>query len=190
MKTLELIRKTFARQIEQHDCGIACLQSLIRYYGGENTQQKLREQSGTTITGTTLLGLCQTAQNNGFDADGCEADINALIEHGEPVILHLLLEGNLQHYVVCYGIETKQNQIRFVIGDPAKGIVYYTPEELERKWKSKVCLILKPNAAFIKKETIAKQKSQWIKNLIKDDISILGLAAAIGIAIATGRCLI
>lgn len=81
------IHKTFVLQQDQSDCGVACLLSLIRYYGGNQSLEKLRELSGTTRQGTTLLGLYQSANALGFKAEGNEADIPSLIEHGKPVIV-------------------------------------------------------------------------------------------------------
>lgn len=63
------------------------------------------ELSGTTKQGTTLLGLYQAAGQVGFDAKGCETDILSLKEHGSPVILHLVLDGKFEHYMVCYGFK-------------------------------------------------------------------------------------
>ena len=102
MKANNLIKKTFSLQKDLTDCGVGCLQSLVRYYGGDISLETLREKSGTSKTGTTLLGLYQCANAIGFDADGCEADINALIEHGEPVILHVIIDQKYEHYVICY----------------------------------------------------------------------------------------
>ncbi len=118
---IKLIKKTFTLQHDQADCGVACLSSLSKYYGGDISIEKFRELSGTNKQGTTLLGLFQGANKAGFEAKGCEADIQALIGHGEPLILHTHMEGELQHFVVCYGFINKQ----FVIGDPSKGIIYY-----------------------------------------------------------------
>mgnify|MGYP000459927867 CR=1 FL=1 len=123
----KLIIKTHTLQQDQSDCGIACLLSIIQYYGGSNTLEKLRELSGTTKQGTTLLGLYQTANKIGFTAEGNEADLQAIIDHKEPLILHVLIEEKLQHYVICYGY--KDN--KFIIGDPAKGIIELKKEELE-----------------------------------------------------------
>ena len=82
MRSKKLIRKTFTLQKDQTDCGVSCLQSLVRYYGGDISLEILREKSGTSKTGTTMLGLYQCAKEIGFDAEGCEADTDALIEHG------------------------------------------------------------------------------------------------------------
>lgn len=99
------LNKTFVLQHDASDCGVACLLSIIRYYGGSTTLQYLRELSGTTKQGTTLLGLYQAAGQVGFDAKGCETDILSLKEHGSPVILHLVLDGKFEHYMVCYGFK-------------------------------------------------------------------------------------
>jgi len=89
---LKKIKKTFVLQQDLSDCGVACLQSLTRLYDGDIALEKLREISGTTKQGTTLLGLYQGANKTGFDAEGNEADLNAIIEHGEPLILHVLIQ--------------------------------------------------------------------------------------------------
>ena len=127
------LQQTFTQQHDQSDCGVACLLSIIQYYEGSNNLEKLRELSGTTKQGTTLLGLYQAANKLGFTAQGNEADIQAIIDHKKPLILHVVIEERLQHYVICYGYEKDS----FIIGDPAKGITTYTKEQLETIWKSK-----------------------------------------------------
>ncbi|CAD7809289.1 Lactococcin-G-processing and transport ATP-binding protein LagD [Chryseobacterium aquaeductus] len=168
MKKNKHIHKTFSLQKDQTDCGVGCLQSLVRYYGGDISLETLREKSGTAKTGTTLLGLYQCAKEIGFDAEGCEADIDALIEHNQPVILHVILEKKYEHYVVCYYRDSSNNN-EFLIGDPAKGIEYWSKEKLEEVWVSKTCLTLQPNESFEKKEKTISEKKQWLLNLIKED---------------------
>ncbi len=178
------ISRTHSLQLEQRDCGVACLLNLMRYYGGNSTIDELRRLSGTSVTGTTLLGLKQAAEKIGFDAEGCEADIPALLEHGQPVILHVLVEGNLQHYIVFYGKDLKNGSDKFILGDPAKGIIHVTKEELVKIWVSKACLTLAPNGNFTKEKVVKKRKQKWILELIKEDYSILGVAAVLGLIIA------
>lgn len=174
------LSKTFVLQHDQSDCGVACLLSIIRYYKGNNSLEKLRELSGTTKQGTTLLGLYQAANHLGFSAQGNEADIQALIDQGEPLILHVLIDERLQHYVVCYGYKNG----KFIIGDPAKGIKTYTKEELSAIWKSKTCLTLSPNENFVKAETTKKSKKKWFTELIKRDRQLLIFSIVLGLAIA------
>lgn len=78
MNKLKHLQKTFILQQGAYDCGVACLASLLKYYGGE----------------IRLVG---------FDADGMETDGTENLKDLEsPVILYVLMEGNLQYYVACY----------------------------------------------------------------------------------------
>jgi ATP-binding cassette, subfamily C, bacteriocin exporter len=169
-------------QQDKTDCGVACLLSIIKYYNGNNTIENLRRLSGTNINGTTLLGLYQAAQQIGFITEGCEADIESLVNHNQPCILHVTLENTLQHYIVYFGIDTKSKKL--IIGDPSKGIELITCEELNKIWLSKSCLILKPNNNFVCEIETTKAKHRWIKNLIRDDASFLMIAAMLGIVLA------
>ena len=177
---LKRIRKAIVMQHDQSDCGIACLLALINYYGGDSSLEQLRKLSGTSKQGTTLLGLYQAAKQTGFVAEGCEANIPELIKHGHPVILHLVLEGKYQHYVVCYGYEDDC----FVISDPAKGLSFYTVDELNEVWKSHTCLTLSCSDSFVYKKNVSSKKKIWLLNAIKEDFEILGVSIVIGLGIA------
>lgn len=170
------IQSSHVRQHDSSDCGVACLLSLIRYYGGDSTIQHLREISGTSQAGTTLLGLYQAANAIGLKAEGAEANgITDLIEHGKPTILAVLLDDKFEHYMVCYGFENGQ----FVVGDPAGGVELYSPEKLERIWTKK-CLLLELTEKFIRKSDIRQRKQQWLKNLLREDAGILVASVVIG----------
>ena len=174
------IHSLHVKQHDSSDCGVACLLSLIRYYGGDSTIQHLREISGTSQTGTTLLGLYQAANAIGFKAEGAEANgITDLIEHGKPTILAVLIDDNFEHYIVCYGFENGQ----FVIGDPASGVELYAPEKLGEIWTKK-CLLLEPTEKFTLKSDIRQRKQQWLKNLLREDAGILTASVVIGIVLS------
>ncbi len=159
---------------------MACLQSLVKYYGGNISLEKLRKLSGTSKQGTSLLGLYQAANKIGFTAQGNEADIQALIDHGEPLILHVLMDERLQHYVVCYGYKDG----KFIIGDPAKGVSSYTKEELDKIWQSKTCLTIKPNENFKLEKSQKKDKQRWFKSVLEKDFRVIGFSLILGLAIA------
>lgn len=177
---LKLVNSTFVHQHDASDCGIACLLSLIKFYGGDNSIIRLRELSGTSQYGTSLLGLYQTAKTLGFETEGVEADINSLIEHGKPVILHIIQNKTDEHFVVCYGYNGKN----FIIGNPANAIENWSIEYLESVWRSKCCLTLCPTESFKRKKSISREKKTWFLNLIKADINILLISLFIGIIIA------
>ena len=174
------LQQTFKLQQDQSDCGVACLLSIIQYYEGNNSLEKLRELSGTTKQGTTLLGLYQASNQLGFTSQGNEADIQAIIDHKEPLILHVVIEESLQHYVICYGYEND----KFIIGDPAKGIIKLTTKKLEKIWTSKTCLTLSPNNSFVKSKTLTNNKKQWFIKLLKQDSKLISFSIILGLGIA------
>ena len=191
------VTKTFVRQHDATDCGVACLRSLTRYYGGEVTPERLREISGTNRQGTTLLGMVQAANALGFAAEGCEADgLAALVEHGQPCVLHVLMEGNLQHFVVWYGLTyshdrsrkkgraAEQPERRHLVGDPGRGIVELTDAELDAIWQSKKCLTLSPTERLEKLKTQQNRKWRWLLALVREDKELLATAAVLGLFIA------
>lgn len=179
--SLKHIERTHTLQLDQSDCGAACLLSIIKFYKGSNSVEKIRELSGTTKQGTTMLGLYQAANQLGFTADGCEADIQTLINHKQPVILHTLINNQLQHYIICYSYNEKEG---FLIGDPGKGIYNLSEQKLEKIWISKTCLTLIPNINFVTQKAKQNDQKKWFLNLLKKDYKLIGISVLLGIFIA------
>lgn len=113
-KVLKPIQKTFIRQQDQQDCGVACLLSVIRFYGGNASLERLRELSGTHSQGTTMLDLVQACPIIGLEAKGLQTDVNFLKNTQKPLILHVLIDKKLPHYVVCYSFDAQKQ--KFCIG--------------------------------------------------------------------------
>lgn len=174
------LTKIHVHQLGEHACGLACISALTNLYGGPISQEKLRQISGTTLNGTSLLGLYQAADKIGFDAKGYEGDVESLKGLDHPVILHVTINVNRQHFVVCYGYQND----KFVMGDPGWGITYYSENELDAVWQSKALLSLKPNENFKTQKKAHKSQLEWFKWLIKEDIPILIVAAVIGMLMA------
>jgi len=172
--------KFFVRQHGQASCGIACLAMIVRYYGGNIPQEKLISKSGTSVTGTTLLGLYHAANAIGLKAEGFEAEIDDLKPLEHPAILHFTLPDGLEHYVVCFGY---QNGI-FLIGDPAKEMQKMSEQEVSELWKSKKLLLVQCGEKFKTEDDTSKRKKAWIKELLTPDISILSVVAGLGLVVS------
>ncbi len=154
----------FIQQRDATDCGVACLLSIIRMYGGDASLETLREQSGTSLQGTSLLGLQQVAEKMGINAEAFEVeDIEEFKKEATfPCLLHVVIDEKLEHYVVCNGFKvgkTKptmelladlQSNNEYNITDPAKGFDTWDEAELLKIRKSRAVLILKPTEAFEK----------------------------------------
>lgn len=176
-KNRKRAEKAFVLQHESTDCGAAALLSIVRYYGGESSIVHIREISGTSGSGTTMLGLCQAARNMGFEAQGVVADgVDELKEADYPCILNVQIENIFLHYVVCYGYENGH----FLIGDPGCGIKEYTESELKEIWNG-YCLLLQPTSSFELSDNIKKRKWNWIYSLIRDDLGLLISSLIIGV---------
>lgn len=173
------LSKILVQQLDLSDCGVACLLSIIKYYGSDATIQQLHDLSGTDRVGTTLLGLMEAAKTLGFDAKGFEADSQSLAELNQPSILHVQKE-KLEHYVVFFGF----THGIFTIGDPIEGIKEFTELELNDIWKTKRCLVLKPNNAFQTIKQQGKHKLDWFYKLVKEDINALVSITIIGLILS------
>jgi len=175
------IKKTHTLQLDRSDCGVACLLSIIKFYNGSYSLEKLRESSGTTSQGTTMLGLYEVANKLGFDAEGFNISIDILKEHYEPAILQIKTQKNFDHYVICYDYDKEKG---FIVGDPALGVKYVSERHLEQLWQSKNCLYLSPNSKFVTEKEIKKTKQKYFINLLRDDFKLLIISTIIGVFVA------
>ena len=139
MRNKKSLQKGFVLQQDVSDCGVVCLQNILKYYDAEISLEKLREWSGTTRQGASLLGLIEAANKCGFEANGASAEsIDNLYDVTEPCILHVTIDKKLLHYIIYYPIrKTDDKSNTFLTGDPAKGMTYMTREELESIWETK-----------------------------------------------------
>lgn len=175
------IKQTFVRQHERSDCGVCCLSAILRYYGAYNSLSSLRELSGTTLSGTTILGLKECAISKGFTAACYRAEIDDLKIIHEPCILHVTVNENLKHYIVCY--KWLENSQTFLIGDPAKGISEISEKELVDLWNSKALLKLCPGPTFFKTNKNTSDRLQLFASLIKNDVKRLIFIVALGLLV-------
>lgn len=115
--------------VKQHDitdCGAACLATISKQNGYQIGITAIREVAGTDKQGTNAYGVIKAAEQLGFSAKGVKGDREAFFsEFPLPCIAHVIVDGNLLHYVVIHKITKKQ----IIIADPAEGIVKLTPEE-------------------------------------------------------------
>ncbi len=101
------------------DCGICCLLSIIRFYGGEVSKEYLREITYTTKDGTSFYNLIEGAKLIGFEAQGLTGKLEDINVNNLPCIVHFIVNKSYKHFVVLYKINVKKNLIHLM--DPAKG---------------------------------------------------------------------
>ena len=139
------------------ECGTACLLSIIRYYGGNISMEKLLELTNTTKEGTTFYDLKQAALEIGLTAKAYNTkDINKLYEIDMPFISQVII-NNYKHFIVIY----KMNNSKITIMDPAKGMHSITKDELISIWTGNI-MIFEPYKVL----PIYKEES-YLVNTIK-----------------------
>lgn len=182
MKTIKIkkVKEVSLLQHDSTDCGAACLASVIRYFGGDSGIEKIRRLSGTTQSGTTMLGLFQAARESGLEATGYEASVNDVMEFNGILILHVTPEPGYEHYIVSYGFSDG----RFVVWDPAKGLELRTASEIEKIWRSHKCLAVSPGKDFILDKVSKRSKRRWLVDTIKPEYELLLVSVIVGIIIS------
>ena len=103
----------------EKNCGVACLLSIIRYYGGDISQEILREYTNTSKDGVSALSLINCAKKIGFDAVGVHGEIDDIDRSKLPVIAHTVINKNIKHFIVIYEMNDSKDKI--IIMDPSIG---------------------------------------------------------------------
>lgn len=173
--------KKFILQKDTADCGIACLQNILHYNNTEVSFERLRDISGTDLNGTTMLGLRHAATQLGFEAQGVEAnDVNSLQSLQHPCILHIITKENRTHYIVFY----KWNGTHYIVGDPAKGILHLTPDELSTLWKRKIVLLLTPTKKLEQHASNHVSRWNWFLPIVKKFLPAFSIIAVLGLIVS------
>jgi HlyB family type I secretion system ABC transporter len=120
-------------QLDEADCGAACLAMVCRYFGKDVAISHIRDVVHTSTDGTTLAGIAHGAADLGLAARAVRASKSRLDDLPLPAIVHW--EGN--HWVVLYGVE--DGRVR--VADPATGLQRPSREEFLEHWSGYAALI-------------------------------------------------
>ena len=153
-------------QQDRSDCGIACLGSILHYYGENVSLIQLRSLAGTDQSGTTLYGLQVAAQALGFNAEGVRVSQSYLNELKTPAVAHQKISRGNEHYVVI--VEVLRSYIRVM--DPARGrLIKVKKRDFFRHWQGVLLLVSS-------EERRTKQKIRRFDfESLNDSLSRLGL---------------
>jgi ATP-binding cassette, subfamily C, bacteriocin exporter len=163
------------------DCGPACINSVVNFYGGEAQISLIRQYSGTTSQGTKFAGMKSAAIKFGLQCEGyqVESPEEFFNEVKSPAILHIE-KNNFLHYVIYYG----EKGDKVIVGDPAVGVTTMDKNALLADWKSRTFLLMQPNEDFVKSEALRIQKQKWLIQLIQPDLPILLISSMLGIVVS------
>jgi len=156
------------KQRDISDCGAACLASVASFYNLDVPVTRIRQHAGTDKKGTNMLGMLEAAKHLGFEAKGVRGTFESLFQIQLPAIAHIIVNGQLHHYVVIYKINKKMISIM----DPADGRLHDKKLiDFKEDWTG-VLVLLMPNDNFIQGNHKTSPLRRFY-NLLKPQRSIL-----------------
>jgi ATP-binding cassette subfamily B protein len=141
----------YYRQLDETDCGPACLAMIASHYGLIKSLTAIRQMCGTDSTGTNLMGLMTAAQKIGFAVKPLRGQVQNETFDAKlllPFIAHVKIPTGYfdsDHYVVVKKITKKEMEI----WDPAPGRGVYRIDRTKfiALWTGYV-VFLAPDANF------------------------------------------
>ena len=125
-------RFPFVRQIDQMDCGAACVAMVCRSFGHDVSMTSIRYAVGTSTDGTTLRGLIRGGEEVGLSMRPIKSSPDRIDTLPLPAIVHW--QGN--HWIVLHRIDGDKLRI----ADPGRGLRTVSRAELEEKWSGYAAL--------------------------------------------------
>lgn len=151
-------KSLYVPQIDETDCGAACLAMILKKYNSRVSIAHLRHIAKTNTDGTTALGLVKTAEKFNMDVQAVKADMSLfnMKDIQYPFIVHVIKDGELLHYYVVLS-STKKNII-IADPDPAVGVKKMSKKTFEKEWTG-ITLFMVPKSDF---EPIKEKKNNLV----------------------------
>ena len=141
-------------QVEQADCGLACLAMIAGHYGEDVDLRRLRH-ARSHDQGLTLQNLSDWASRIGFLSRPLRCDLDELDGLALPAILH----WDFNHYVVLVHVGRRSCRIH----DPALGIRTYPRAEVSERFTG-VVLECTPRVDFRKSARFWRRSTRLALN--------------------------
>ena len=162
-----MLKKFIVLQDGIKECGSACLLSIIRYYQGNISLNRLLELTNTNKNGTNFYNISKAAKEVGLNSKAYKVDdISTCYNMTNPFISQVII-NNYYHFVVVY--KMKNNKI--TIMDPAKGIITTNMEKFKKIFTGNI-LLLEPYKKLPNYEE-NNYLLEVIKTVIKDNNQLI-----------------
>lgn len=176
MNPIKKYKFKYFRQLNGMDCGPSCLRMVANYYGKYYSGARVRELTGFSKAGVTLLGISDAAEELGFETTGTSLTFSEL---EESALLPCIIHWDKKHFVVVVSIKKKFATIKFwkkrekfiKVADPGSGIFEYNKAEFLKLWQIAkhnnedrgYTLLLQPTTKFYTLSGDKKDSLNWSK---------------------------
>ena len=165
------------------DCGASCLLSIIRYYGGNISKEKLIDMTKTTKDGTTFFGISSAAESLGLTTKSYKVDEIDKIKKIIPPILCQINNNGYNHFIIIYKIYNNH----LLIMDPSKGKEVIDLFDFNNIWTGYIMLFEKNLPLINNKEN--KIFGKIIKEVIIKNKGNILFITILSLIITTSTCL-
>lgn len=164
----------FIAQIDEMDCGVACLAMVCRHFGREVGLPRLRALCHTSHDGTSLNAICGAAVELGLAARSVKVSARYLDDLPLPAICHW--EGN--HWIVAHGVGRDE----VWVADPAVGKRRIARGDFLGKWTGYTALFDYTEA--FEKAPEEKPSLAWVWPFVSGERGPLLLAGGLALLVS------
>ncbi|MFN7976786.1 MAG: peptidase domain-containing ABC transporter [Vicinamibacterales bacterium] len=164
-------RVPVVRQIDEMDCGAACLAMVTRAFGRRVSLARIRQLINTGLDGTSLRSICRAGEELGLATRSVKASVRHLDRMPLPAIVH----WDDYHWIVL--AKVGPSSIRVV--DPAVGPRTFTREEFLEKWSGYAALF--DYTPAFEQAPESPRLLDWVWPLLRPHRGLL--AQALGLAV-------
>jgi ABC-type bacteriocin/lantibiotic exporter with double-glycine peptidase domain/CRP-like cAMP-binding protein len=167
-------------QIDEADCGAACLAAVCRHFGRDVPLTVVRDAVGTALDGTSLRGLVVGAERLGLAARSIKVSRSRLDGLALPAICHW--RGN--HWLVLHDVTP-----RFVrVSDPATGPRRMARTEWDEHFSGFCCLVAATPA--LAEQPVVRPAWRWLAPFFRPHRRMLVVGGLLALAAASLQMLI
>lgn len=164
-------------QMEALECGAACLDMILAYYGKWVSLEEIRNACSVSRDGSNAAYMLKAARGYGLKATPYRYQASTLQE--KVTDFPCILFWKKKHFVVLCGFTNKAA----VINDPAKGKMKIPLDEFERNF-SNIALMMQPEEGFEpggKKASVVSFALKRLKGMTVPFILLFIAAAVVGV---------
>lgn len=133
----KVARVPVVMQMENVECGAACLAMVLAFYGKWLPLEQVRGACGVSRDGSNARNILLAARSYGLEASGYRLEVEDIKQQEFPLIIH----WNFNHFVVLNGFKKDYA----ILNDPARGTVRVPLEEFDKSFTGIALMFARTN---------------------------------------------